>query len=80
MARTREEQYILKLYEMALAEGDLSHPFDRYAVGTAIGVSFRPVNAMCNILLQANFLKKDEDLIYLTRGGIELAERLLDET
>lgn len=80
MARTKEERYILKLYEMALEETDPTSPFDRYAIGAALGLAYRGVDTICNTLLQANFIKKeDANAIYLTARGVELAQRLLTE-
>lgn len=74
--KTKEERYILKAYEMALASGDISLELERYEIGEALGYSYRTVNAMCNTLLQANFFKKtDETTLQLTSRGIELAKR-----
>jgi predicted transcriptional regulator len=79
-ARTKEEIYILKIDEMARASGDPFQILDRYAIGSAVGFSYRVVNAICNTLLQANFLKKTSDAsICLTVRGIELAQRLKEE-
>lgn len=79
-ARTKEEIYMLKIHEMARALGDPFQVLDRYAVGSAVGFSYRLVNAICNTLLQANFLKKvDDNSLCLTVRGIELVERLQGE-
>jgi hypothetical protein len=79
-SRTKEENFILTIYKLAKAAGDLSRPYDRYTIGTALGLTYRVVDPLCNILLQSNFLKKEEEnSVYLTSRGIELAERLLDE-
>lgn len=79
-ARTKEEIYILKMDEMARSSGDPYKVLDRYAIGSAAGFSYRLVNAICNTLLQANFLKKvNHASICLTVRGIELAKRLKEE-
>lgn len=78
--RTKEELFMLRLYEMANLSGDVTKLHDRYAIGAGIGLSYRVVNAICNTLLQANFIKKEGEAgIYLTPRGITLVQTLLSE-
>lgn len=75
---TKDENFVIALYEMAKATGDLENPLDRYEVGARVPLHPRAVNAICRLLVQANFIKKSgEEQIYLTPHGIKLAESLL---
>lgn len=77
---TKDERFVICLYENAKAGGDLETRFDRYAVGVQVSLHERGVDAICKLLVQANFIKKDGEAdIYLTPNGITLAERLLKE-
>ncbi len=77
---TKDELYLLKLYQMAIALGDPLSEIDRYEVGRAIGQNDRGVNAMTRHLLQANFLKKGKgDSLYLTSNGLTLVQLLSEE-
>lgn len=81
MSITKEERYILKLYEMATKSGAAQNMKDCYKVGEALGFSDKVVNALINILAQANFVKKIDDRgIHLTHRGVELAKRLQQES
>lgn len=80
MTRTKDEQFVIKLYELAVKEGDIEHTFDRYEVGQSIQQSTRMVDTICALLIRANFIKKAEDnQIYLTPHGEQLVLRLRDE-
>lgn len=77
---TKDERFVICLYENAQAGGDLEASFDRYAIGMQVSLHERGVDAICKLLVQANFIKKDgEEAIYLTPHGIALAERLVKE-
>lgn len=77
---TKDEQFIMCLYENAKQSGDLESVFNRYDIGGQINMQLRGVNATSRLLVQANFIKKDgEEGIYLTPHGIKLAERLFSE-
>jgi len=79
-ARTSDERFVLSLYETAQASENMDDPHDRYAVGQRVGLSPKAVDAICKLLVQANFIKRaDGDTIYLTKHGESLALRLLDE-
>ncbi len=75
---TKDELFMLMLYKIASARGDQFAEIDRYEVGKAIGQNDKGVNAIVNLLAQANFIKKGEDTaIYLTPHGISLVKQLL---
>jgi hypothetical protein len=77
---TKDERFVICLYENAKSTDDLESSFNRYVIGMQVNLHERGVDAICKLLVQANFIKKDgEDDIYLTPNGISLAERLLDE-
>jgi len=68
---------MLSLYEEAEKSGGLETPINRYHVGQAAHISEKAVDAICKLLIQANFVKKSgEDDVYLTPHGIKLVERL----
>jgi Mn-dependent DtxR family transcriptional regulator len=80
MARTKDENYVLWLYRTAQESGDLESSFDRYAIGQKAGINPKAVNAICKLLIQANFIKKaGEEQVMLTKHGEQLAIRLLGE-
>lgn len=75
--RTKDENYMLSLYEEAEKSGDLETAVNRYQVGQAAHISDKAVDAICKLLIQANFIKKSgEDEVYLTPHGIKLVEQL----
>lgn len=79
-ARTQDERFIICAYQTAQALGDTETPLNRYEIGKLAGINPKGVNAICKLLVQANFIKKvSDDEIYLTKNGEQLAERLLEE-
>lgn len=77
---TPDERFILCAYKTARACGDMSTPLNRYEVGKEAGINPKGVNAICKLLVQANFVKKiSDEEIYLTENGEQLALRLLAE-
>ncbi len=75
--KTKDERYILKLYDMAVERGDPMSTFNRNDVGAIIGFSPKVVKTICTLLGQANFIRKESaEEISLTRHGIALAEDL----
>jgi Mn-dependent DtxR family transcriptional regulator len=79
-ARTKEERYIIRLYELAQAAGDIDHRVNKYQLGQSINMSPKLVNAICKVLMRTNFIKfADNDQIYITRNGKNLAKTLLEE-
>ncbi|MBS3904109.1 MAG: hypothetical protein KGZ39_02140 [Simkania sp.] len=74
---TKEEQYLLKLHQMALDLGEETAEVDRYIVGRAVGQNDRSIDSLTRQLLQANFVKKGEgNALYLTANGLRLLEQL----
>lgn len=80
MNHTKDEKYIILLYQEALKGGNPQNLKDRYKIGELLGLSDKVVKGMLNGLVEANFVKKvDERGIVLTANGVRLAESLLDE-
>lgn len=80
MPHTKDEHYVLALYHAAQAAGDMGQAFDRYAIGQQAKIHPKAVDAICKLLVQANFIKKKGELeVYLTPHGEKLASRLLEE-
>lgn len=74
---TKDEMFLLKLYEMGKLAGDLSLAVDRFVIGRAIGQNDKGAYVISRDLAQANFVKKGEgDSVYLTAQGLALVERL----
>ncbi len=79
-ATTKDELFLIKLYEMASAQGDEYTPFDRFVVARAIGQNDRGGNVIARDLAQANFVKKAEgDSVRLTDHGLRLVRSLLND-
>lgn len=76
-AKTKEEKFLMAVYETALAAGDPFAEVDRYTTGQQIGLHPRGINTICNQLAQANFIRKrGETLITITNNGLELFQDL----
>jgi hypothetical protein len=79
-ATTKDELFLLKLYELASQSGDTQLEVDRFAIGRAIGQNDRGANVIARDLAQANFIKKGEGTaVYLTDHGLRLVQFLLSE-
>lgn len=77
-AQTKDQRFLLTLYERATLEGDVSTPFSRFEIGESIGLHKKAINTICRDLLQCNFLKKDgPDNVYLTKNGEQLVLSIL---
>ncbi len=75
---TKDEQFLLKLYELSSKLGNPQEAIDRYEVGRAIGQNDKGTYVISRDLAQANFIKKSEgDHVYLTDHGLRLVESLL---
>lgn len=80
MARTKDEQFILCAYETASKLGDVNMVLDRHVIGQMAGIKTKGTDAICNLLAQANFIKKLSTTEFrLTPNGEALALRLLEE-
>ncbi len=67
---TKDELYLVKLYDLAQKLGDTFAEVDRYAVGQSIGQNPKSVDNIVRMLAQTNFVKKgDGDAIFLTPQG-----------
>jgi Mn-dependent DtxR family transcriptional regulator len=79
-AKTTEERFLFRLYEMAIKAGDPYHPVNRYDVGNSLGLTSRVVDPMCKMFLRVNFIKKiSETDISLTPHGEVLAKSFLKQ-
>jgi hypothetical protein len=77
-ARTKDEKFMLRLYEEASKQADIGDPLDRYVIGQAIGLQAKAVDTICTLLAQANFIKKKGPAeVSITPHGIKLVESLL---
>lgn len=75
---TKDELFLLKLYQMTNVLGDARQEMDRYVVGRAAGYNTRSVDNIVRLLTQMNFLKKGEgDSVYITENGLRLISELL---
>lgn len=75
--RTKDENFILCLYEEAEKTGDVGNSLDRYRVGEAAKLSPKAVDTICKLLIQANFIKKSgETDIFITPHGVKLVQQL----
>jgi Mn-dependent DtxR family transcriptional regulator len=74
---TRDELFLIKLFELSQAAGDAFQEIDRYEVGKAIGQNDKSVDNIVRMLAQTNFVKKGEgNSIYLTQNGDSLVSDL----
>lgn len=79
-AHTKDEKFMLALYEEALKTDDLERPFNRYEIGSKIGLHPKASDTICTLLLQANFIRKEsKEEVYLTEHGLQLVKSLLAE-
>lgn len=79
-ATTKDELFLLKLYELASNSGDSQQEIDRFLIGRAIGQNDRGADVIARDLAQANFIKKGEgSAVYLTDHGLRLVQLLLRE-
>lgn len=74
---TKDETFLLKLYELAVEQGGAEEAIDRYVIGQAIGQNDKGIDTIIRHLAQANFIKKSGgNHIYLTPHGLKLVESL----
>lgn len=78
LARTKDERFLLQLYQMTLDAPEGEDTFVMEEVGKAAGLSPKAVKTIAVLLAQANFiLKSREGEISITPHGKKLAEELL---
>lgn len=76
---TKDEQFLICLYEEASKLGDLFAPFDRYFIGQKAGLQERGVNAISILLIRANFIKKHGEIeVFFTPHGLKLVQLLFN--
>lgn len=76
-ATTKDEKFMLRLYEEVSKRSDREEPMDRYEIGTLVGLHPKAVDTICNLLAQANFIKKQGKIeISITPHGIKLVENI----
>jgi len=83
MSRTKDESFLLRLYDVVIQHEDIYGPVDRYEIGHAIGLHPKGVETICKTLLRTNFIKQDHDdphLITITQNGIKLAKQIKEES
>lgn len=77
---TKDERFIIEAYETVQALNDPEAVLDRYVIGQNCSLSQRAVDTICNLLAQANFIKKiGKTEMRLTKNGEALALRLKNE-
>ncbi len=75
---SKEEQFIKRLYELALEAGDPEAEVDRYLPAEVFSGNPKSVDNIVQVLTKNNFIKKSEDnLIYLTPLGISFIKENL---
>lgn len=76
---SKEEHYLLKLYELASAKGGPKNEVDRYKVGEAIGESPKGVDHTVQMLTKNGLTKKtDERKVQLTDFGVRFVKQYLE--
>jgi hypothetical protein len=77
-ATTKDELFLLKLYELSSKLGGPQEAIDRYEIGRAIGQNDKGANIIARDLAQANFIKKGAgEAVFLTDHGLRLVKTLL---
>ncbi len=77
-ATTKDELFLLKLFELTSTMEGQAVGIDRFEIGRAIGQNDKGANVIARDLAQANFIKKGEgDCVYLTAHGLQLVSSLL---
>lgn len=73
---TKDEQFLIKLYELATNEGDLDLQVKFLDFGEKLVYKDKITKNIVRDLTQANFIKKiDSDTIQLTQNGIVFAQK-----
>jgi hypothetical protein len=76
-ARTKDETFMLRLYDEASKLPSMEDPLDRYQIGILAGLQQKAVDTICVLLAQANFIKKYGKIeISITPHGMKLVENL----
>lgn len=76
-ALTKDEKFMVRLYEEAAKLESFDDPLDRYYIGNLVSLHPKAVDTICTLLGQANFIKKHSKTdISITPQGIRLVESL----
>lgn len=76
-ARTKDESFMIRLYEEALKLPSIDDHLDRYLIGEMVGLQKKAVDTICVLLGQANFIKKYGPVeVSITPNGIRLVEAI----
>jgi len=76
-AKTKDEMFMLRLYEEASKLDDIEDSIDRYVIGSMVGLHAKAVDTICVLLGQANFIKKHGPVeVSITPHGIKLVENI----
>jgi hypothetical protein len=79
-AMTKDEIFVLKLYELAMQLGTPYEQIDCLEVARAIGQNTRGAQVIARDLAQANFIKKAEgNRVYLTDHGLKLVNQIVEQ-
>lgn len=75
-ALTKEEKFLLFVYQAALAKGEWDAEIDRYSFNQKLGgMHERGIDTICNQMAQANFIKKRGPRnVSITENGRRLIE------
>lgn len=79
-AMTKDEIFVLKLYELAMQLGTPYELIDCLEIAKAIGQNTKGAQVIARDLAQANFIKKAEDnRVYLTDHGLKLVDQIIEQ-
>ena len=74
--RTKDESFLIKLYEYAQNQGDLNLEINYQELGKELTFKENMTKVIVRDLTQANFIQKvDKSTIKLTERGIHLAQK-----
>ena len=77
--KTADEKFVLKVYEMAMQDGDQTTEVNFKEAGMQIGEIGKKINNIVGLLCNSGFaIKKGDSTIALTPKGIKLAIDLQD--
>ncbi|MCX6989114.1 MAG: hypothetical protein WCG14_00350 [Chlamydiia bacterium] len=77
---TKDEMYLIKVFDLAHRLGDIYGEVDRYAVGQSMNQNDKSVDNIVRMLAQTNFIKKGEgNAVYLTPHGETFVYTLKDQ-
>jgi len=76
---TKDERFLVTLYETAEREGDVFTPINRHKIAKMIGLQERATYTITRSLLQTNFIKKSGEIdVFLTPNGERIVLGILE--